>query len=192
MLQACLLEYHPVWGVCPEPQVQCSLTLMVSSMLEALLISSRGSGDRGNGCLQSKLMPYRGGALPAPPWNLVGRVLNRVQQQQVTFNSVDEPTMVSQAAQNGGGYSNPPLPSQEGSHPTYPDCVPEVIPTLATLLTSGNITRTKSFGRGLRNPPSPIYFFLSGWSGAVSVPVSGVVNFLASSLTFSRMDTSTT
>ena len=116
-----------------------------------------------------------------PPWNLVGRVLNSVQQQQVTL------VLIAPVWKSQPWYPKllemvvdfPILlpPRTDLILPTHPEYVPEVMPQLAAWLISGDGTRTKKFQKraqscsslpGGRNPPNPTtHSFTSGWSGAV-------------------------
>lgn len=90
---------------------------------------------------------YRGYA--NPPWNLVGRVLNRVRQQHATLVLI-APVWKSQ----------PWYPSllevaidfpvflpikRNLIFPTHPECVPDVMPQLANWLISGNSTKIRQF-----------------------------------------------
>ena len=55
-----------------------------NSAEEVLKLETRSRG-RSSGCLQPELGQPTGKGYANPPWNLVGRVLNRVRQQQVTL-----------------------------------------------------------------------------------------------------------
>ena len=121
-----------------------------------------------------------------PPWNLVGRVLNRVCQQKVTLVLIAPvwksqpwyPTLLEMLI------DFPILLPHKGDLilPTNPGCVLEVVPQLAAWLISGNVTKIKRFQRkawscssplGGRNPPDLMtHSFKSGWSGAVNgIPI---------------------
>ena len=135
----------------------------------------------------------RGKTYANPPWNLVGRVLSRVCQQQITLvlvapvwksqpwypmlleSLVDFPILLPQRA--------------DLIIPTHPESVPEMMPRLATrqryqdkeisqestelLLASWRQKSSRSYDSVFRK-------WISWWSSdPVSGPVSEVVNFLA-------------
>ena len=86
-----------------------------------------------------------------PPWNLVGRVLNKVQQDQETL------VLVAPVWKSQPWYPKllemmvdfPILlpPREDLILPTHPECVPEVMPQLAAWHISGSSTKTKKFRR---------------------------------------------
>ena len=136
----------------------------------------------------------------SPPWNLVGRVLNRMRQQKITH------ILVAPVWKSQPWY--PALLEMMVDFPillpqrrdliilTHQECVPEIIPQLAAWLISGDATRTKRFQRRARSctlPPGDrnhhghmTHSSESGWTGAVNGilipfprPISEMVNFLA-------------
>jgi len=117
-----------------------------------------------------------------PPWNLVGRVLNRVYQQQVTLALIAPvwksqpwyPTLLGMAVDFPILLPN----KQDLIIPTHLGCAPEVRPQLAAWLISGIGTRTRKFQRrvqscsshpGDRSHQEPTtHSFRSGWAGVVN------------------------
>ena len=117
-----------------------------------------------------------------PPWNLVGRVLNRIQQQQVTL------VLVAPVLKSQPWYPillemlvDFPilLPHMEDLIiPTHPEGVPGVLPQLAAWLISGNVSITKIFQRkalscclhhGDRSLPNPMTHYPgSGLTGVIN------------------------
>lgn len=90
-----------------------------------------------------------------PPWNLVGRVLNRVRQQEITL------VLVAPVWKNQPWYPallemivDFPIRLPQGKDliiPTHPECVPEIIPQLAAWHISGDATKTKKFLKRAQN-----------------------------------------
>ena len=125
---------------------------------------------------------YRGGGYANPPWNLVGRVLNRAQLQQVTL------VLVAPVHKSQPWYPillevlvDFPilLPYMEDLIiPTHPEGVPAVLPQLAAWLISGNVSKTKKFRRraqscclhhGDRSLPNPMtHYSGSGLTGVIN------------------------
>ena len=115
-----------------------------------------------------------------PPWNLVGRVLDRM-QQQVTL------VLVAPVWKSQPWYPillkmlvDFPilLPHMENLIiPAHPEGVPAVLPQLATWLISGNVSKTKKFRRaqsccshhGNRSHPNPMtHYSGSGLTGVIN------------------------
>ena len=92
-----------------------------------------------------------------PPWNLVGRVLNRVRQQQITL------VLIAPVWKSQPWYPSllevlidfPLLLPQRGDtiRPTHPGCVPEIVPQLAAWRISGDGTKAKRFLRRAHTAP---------------------------------------
>ena len=124
----------------------------------------------------------RGRGYANPPWNLVGRVLNKVRQQKVTLVLI-APVWKSQPwypALLEMMVDFPILLPQRKNtvNPTHPGCAPEVIPQLAAWRISGDATKTKRFQKraqscslppGDRSPHGRMtHFSESGWTGAMN------------------------
>ena len=86
-----------------------------------------------------------------PPWNLLGRVLNRIQQQQVTLVLIAPvwksqpwyPTLLELLVDFPRL-----LPRRKDLIiPTHAECMPGMVPQLAAWLISGDATRTRKFQR---------------------------------------------
>ena len=133
-----------------------------------------------------------------PPWNLVGRVLNRTQQLQVTgagASSMEEPTMVSQSSGDVGRLPSPPSSKGRSDHTNTPNECASSIASASRLAYLRRCEDKKISGEGKdllfaswRQKSSKSYDSLFakwvGWcsqrhSDPVSGPISEVVNFLA-------------
>ena len=117
-----------------------------------------------------------------PPWNLVGRVLNRVRQQQVTL------VLVAPVWKSQPWYPilldmlvDFPvlLPHRKDLIiPTHPESVPATVPQLAAWLISGNASKAKRFLKraqscclhhGDKSLPNPMTHYLrSGLTGVIN------------------------
>ena len=114
---------------------------------------------------------FQGRGYANPPWNLLGRVLNRIQQQKVILVLI-APVWKSQ----------PWYPTllellmdflwllplrKDLMVPTHAECMPGIVPQLAAWLISGDVTRTRKFQHPLvsrvmkgafnLSPPQPPY-----------------------------------
>ena len=131
-----------------------------------------------------------------PPWNLVGRVLNRVQQQEITQVLIAPvwksqpwyPTLLELLVDF-------PLclpQRRDLIMPTHPQCMPVMTPQLAAWHISGDATKTKQLQSRARSCFSPLgdkshhgpmtHSLGSGWTGVVGgIPIlfQHLVNFLA-------------
>ena len=85
--------------------------IQADNSVEKVLQLETRPRSRSSECLQPELEQLTGRGYAKPPWNLVGRVLNRIQQQQVTLAMVSHPT------RDAGGLPNPP-PTHGGSNHT--------------------------------------------------------------------------
>ena len=133
---------------------------------------------------------HQGKGYANPPWNLVGHVLSRVRQLQVTIVLI-APVWTNQPWHPvllGMLIDSPVLLPQRSNtiHSTHPGCVPELMPQLAVWHISGDVTRTKKFRRTAQSCSSPQLLFRKwvDWcigrsSDPASGPISEVVNFLA-------------